>query len=112
MEDGRPPAPQPCPVIPPTPPTPPVQPPAPSAQPIGHPVQPIASPAHTIQPFHMPQSNWSHFKPEFAGKPDDDVEVHLLRTNDWMDTYAFLEGVKDQHFCLILVGEADYGKNH
>ena len=22
--------------------------------------------------------NWSHFKPEFSGKPDEDAEVHLL----------------------------------
>ena len=54
----------------------------------------------------MPQLNWSHFKPEFAGKPDEDAEVHLLRTNDWMDTHAFPEGVKVQRFCLTLVGEA------
>ena len=26
--------------------------------------------------------------------------------NDWMDTHAFPEGVKVQHFCLMLVGEA------
>ena len=31
------------------------------------------------QQFHM---NWSHFKPEFSSKPDEDVEAHLLRTND------------------------------
>ena len=54
----------------------------------------------------MPQLNWSHFKPEFAGKLDDDVRAHLLRTNDWMDTHAFPEGVKVQRFCLILVDEA------
>ena len=29
-----------------------------------------------------PQLNWSHFKPEYAGKPDDDAEAHLLRMND------------------------------
>ena len=52
----------------------------------------------------MPQLNWSHFKSEFAGKPDKDVEAHLLRTNDWMDTYAFPEGVKVQY--LTLEGEA------
>ena len=27
------------------------------------------------QPMHM---NWSHFKPEFFGKPEEDVEAHLL----------------------------------
>ena len=54
----------------------------------------------------MPQLNWSHFKPEFAGKLDEDVEAHLLRTNDWMDTNAFPDGVRVQQFCLTLVGEA------
>ena len=29
-----------------------------------------------------PQLNWFHFRPEFAGKPEEDVEAHLLRTND------------------------------
>ena len=54
----------------------------------------------------MPQLNWSHFKPEFTAKPDEDVEAHLLRTNDWMDTHAFPECVKVQRFYLTLVGEA------
>ena len=34
--------------------------------------QPLAVPQ---QPMHM---NWLHFKPEFSGKPDEDVEAHLL----------------------------------
>ena len=50
--------------------------------------------------------NWSHFKPEFSGKPDEDVKAHLLRTNDWMTTHDFPEAVKVQRFCLTLVGEA------
>ena len=50
--------------------------------------------------------NWSHFKPEFSGKPDEDVEAHLLRTNDWMTTHDFPDAVKVQRFCLTLVGEA------
>ena len=54
----------------------------------------------------MPQLNRSHFKPEFSGKPAEDMEAHLLRTNDWRDTHAFLEGVKLQCICLTLVGEA------
>ena len=41
----------------------------------------------------MPQLNWSHFKPKYSGKPDKDVEAHLLRTNDWMDTHEFLDQV-------------------
>ena len=53
----------------------------------------------------MAQLNWSHFKPEFAGKPEEDAEEHLLKTNDWMDTNTFPEGVKVQHVCLTLVGE-------
>ena len=42
----------------------------------------------------MPQINWSHFKPKFTGKPDEDAKAHLLRINGWMDTHAFPEGVK------------------
>ena len=53
-----------------------------------------------------PQLNWSHFKPAYEVRPDKDVETHLLRTNDWMDTHKFLEHVKVQRFCLTLVGEA------
>ena len=62
--------------------------------------QPAAAPQ---QIMHM---NWSHFKPEFSGRPNEDVEVHLLRTNDWMTMHDFPEGVKVQSFCLTLVGEA------
>ena len=54
----------------------------------------------------MSQLKWSHFKPEFAGKPDKDAEAHLLRSYDWMDTHAFPVGVKVQRFCLSLVDEA------
>ena len=53
-----------------------------------------------------PQLNWSHFKPKFAGKPDKDVEVHLHRMNDWMDTHEFPDQVRVQRFCLTLIGEA------
>ena len=85
----------------PAPPTPPA-PQAPAPQP--PPVQPVQLPAppnqHILtQPIqHMPQVNWSHFKPEFAGKPGEDAEAHLLRTNDWMDTHTFQEGVKSPMF--------------
>ena len=53
-----------------------------------------------------PQLNWSHFKPKYAGKPEEDVEPHLLRMNDWMDTHDFQDQVKVQRFCLTLVGKA------
>ena len=74
---------------------PPIQPPVPPNQPI---------PTQLIQ--HMPQLIWSHLKPEFAGKPDEHTEAHLLRTTDCMDTHAFQEGVKVQCFCHTLIGEA------
>ena len=32
--------------------------------------------------------NWSNFKPEFSGKPED-VEAHLLCSNDWMNAHHF-----------------------
>ena len=35
-------------------------------------------PATPQQQLHM---NWLHFKPEFSGKPDKDVEAHLLRNS-------------------------------
>ena len=53
--------------------------------------------------MHM---NWSHFKPEYSGKPEEDVDAHLLRTNDWMNTHDFPDDGKVQRFCLTLMGEA------
>ena len=50
--------------------------------------------------------NWSNFKPEFSGKPDEDVEVHLLHSNNWMNAHHFADGIKAQRFCLTLLGEA------
>ena len=47
----------------------------------------------------VPKLNWSHFKPKYSGKPDEDVETHLLRMNDWMDPHEFLDQVKVQRFC-------------
>ena len=48
------------------------------------------------QIIHQQVLNWSHCKPEFAGRPDKDVEAHLLCTNDWMLTHNFLDNVKVQ----------------
>ena len=64
---------------------------------------------HIIHSYLMPflppprapqksQLNWSHFKPKFAGKPEEDAEAHLPRMNDWMDRHDFLENVKVQRF--------------
>ena len=79
--------------------------PVPPSPPVPTPQHSSAQPAQEIQPVHVPQLNWSHFKPEFAGKPED-AEAHLFRMNDWMDMHAFQEGVNVQHSCLTLVGEA------
>ena len=49
--------------------------------------------------------NWSNFKPEFSGKPED-AEAHLLCSNDWMNAHGFNDDVKVQKFCLTLLGEA------
>ena len=50
--------------------------------------------------------NWSNFKPEFSGKPEEDAEAHLLCSNDWMNAHCFNDEVKVQRFCLTLLGEA------
>ena len=42
--------------------------------------------------------NWSHFKPEYSGTPEEDVD-------DWMNTHNFPGGVKVQRFYLTLTGE-------
>ena len=69
------------------------------------PPPPIPQPPQPVQQVQM-HMNWSHFKLEYSGKPEEDVEAHLLRTNDWMTTYDFPDGVNVQRFCLTLVGEA------
>ena len=50
--------------------------------------------------------NWSNFKPEISGKPEEDAEAHILHSNDWMDAHHFNEDIKEQRFCLTLLGEA------
>ena len=50
--------------------------------------------------------SWSHFKPEFSGKPNEGAEAHLLCTNDWMNAHHLIQCVKVQRFCLTLLGEA------
>ena len=49
--------------------------------------------------------NWSNFKPEFSGTPQEDAEAHLLCSNDWMNVHSFEEEVKVQRFCPTLLGE-------
>ena len=55
---------------------------------------------------HPQQLNWCYFKPEFSGKPEEDAEEHLLRTNNWMETHNFPDDQKVRRFCLTLMGEA------
>ena len=45
------------------------------------------------QQVHM-HMNGSHFKPDYSGGLEEDVEAHLLRTNDWMNTHDFPDDVK------------------
>ena len=75
---------------------------------------PPAQPQHQLQPQPQPQDqqqqqvvhlNWSNFNPEFSGKPDEDVEAHLLHSNDSMNAHHSVEGVKVQRCCLALLGE-------
>ena len=40
------------------------------------------------------QLNQSYFKPAFAGKQEEDMEAHLLRTNEWMETHDLPEDTK------------------
>ena len=35
---------------------------------------------------HIPPLNWSHFKPKYSGKPDEDVEAHLGQMTGWTHT--------------------------
>ena len=94
--------------------------PPPAAPPAVPPAHPVQIPAHpctgssptcttscpisSMKPYTTIKT--SHFKPEFVGRPDEDAEALLLRTNDWMDTHVFPEGVKVHRFCLTLVGKA------
>ena len=48
--------------------------------------------------------NWSNFKPEFSGKPED-AKAHLLHSNDWMEAHCFNKDIRVQRFCLTLLGE-------
>ena len=64
------------------------------------------TPAQPPIPMANNQLYWSHFRPEFSGKPKEDAEAHLLRTEDWMTTHNFPEDQKVGRFCLTLTQEA------
>ena len=85
-------------------------------QPLDIPAEGPEEPDQPNNPNLLPQNlpipmannhlNWSHFKPDFSGKPEEDKEVHLLRTNNWMTTHDFPDDQKVRRFCLTLLGEA------
>ena len=77
------------------------------------PIQPVPQPAPApLAPtgvVPVPQivyQNWIGKKPEFSGKPEEDVESHLLSTRDWMEAHNFPEGEKVRLFRVTLIGEA------
>ena len=53
--------------------------------------------------------NWSNFKPELLGKPEEDAEAHLLCSHDWMDTHCFNKDIKVQRFASHHWEKQDYG---
>ena len=65
--------------------------------PVQHMEQPVQQVQQPAQPTQQGQQlvhlTWSHFKPEFSGKPEEEAEVHLLRTNNWMNAHHFLEDI-------------------
>ena len=87
------------------------------------PQQPLIPPPQTIPPHKLvvtptPQiptqpvppapkaMNRSYHKPEFSGEPDEDLEAHLLRTINWMDTHNFPADQGVRRFPPNLAGEA------
>ena len=64
------------------------------------PVNPNSLPVQPPMPMANNQLNWSHFRPEFSGTPNEDAEAHLLGTEDWMTTHNFPEDHKVGQFCL------------
>ena len=85
-------------------------------QPLNIPAEEAEEPEEPNNPHPLPekapvlmannQLKWSHFKHDFSGKPEEDTEVHLLRTNDWMTTHDFPNDQMVRRFCLTLLGEA------
>ena len=80
--------------------------PAPTPPPPPPPQQPAAPQAPQQPVPQMVHLNWSHFKAEYSGKPDEDAEAYLLSTSGWMNAHHFIDGVKVQRFFLILLDEA------
>ena len=76
-------------------------------QPPPQPVPMKLVPAGVVVPAsQIIDQNWIGKKPEFSGKPEENVESHLLSTRDWMEAHNLPEGEKVRHFCITLIGEA------
>ena len=58
-------------------------------EPPEEPNNPNPIPENPPIPMANNQLNWSHFKPDFSGKPKEDAEAPLLRTTDWMTMHDF-----------------------
>ena len=58
------------------------------------PAQPVPqlAPAGVIPIPQIFYQNWIGKKPEFSGKPEEDVESHLFSTRDWIKVHNFPEG--------------------
>ena len=86
---------------PPNQPNPPVNPPNPPANPPNEPPHPPANPPNPMQPQNPPPQgpklNWSYFKPEFSGKPEEDVVAHLLeQMTGWkLTTFQMMQRYRD-----------------
>ena len=50
----------------------------------------VAPQVPTAQGQQVVHLNWSYFKPEFLGKPDEDAEALLLCAKDWMNAHHFI----------------------
>ena len=61
------------------------------------PVQPVPIGLIALAPQVFYQ-NWIGKKPELSGKPEEDAELHLLSTRDWMEAHNFPDEVKVRHF--------------
>ena len=59
-----------------------------------NPGNPNPLPVQPNMPMVNNQLNWSHFRTEFSGTPNEDVEAHLLMIEDWMTTHNFPDGHK------------------
>ena len=66
--------------------------------PIPQPVPAQPAPAGVMPVPQIIYQNWIGKKPEFSGKPEEDVESHLLSIRDWMEAHNFPEGEKVRHF--------------